>query len=36
MFNTNLDYNICEYMVFCRSNQLRAKTMNSYEQTLIY
>ena len=34
MFNTNLDYNICEYMVFCRSNQLRAKTMNSYEQTL--
>lgn len=34
MFNTRLDYLICEYMVYCRSRQLRAKTMNSYEQGL--
>lgn len=34
MFNTRLDYLICEYMVFCRSKQLRAKTMNAYEQGL--
>ena len=34
MFNTQLDYQICEYMVYCRSRQLRAKTMNSYEQSL--
>ena len=34
MFNTGLDYLICEYMVCCQSRQLRAKTMNSYEQGL--
>ena len=34
MFNTHLDYLICEYMVYCRSRQLRAKTMSSYEQGL--
>ena len=32
----NLDFNwqIEEYMVYCRSRQLREKTMASYEQTL--
>lgn len=34
MFNTRFDYLICEYMVYCRSRQLRPKTMNSYEQGL--
>ena len=34
MCNTSFDYLICEYMVYCRSRQLRAKTMNSYEQGL--
>ena len=34
MFNTRMDYQICEYMVCCRSRQLREKTMNSYEQSL--
>ena len=34
MFNTRFDYLICEYMVCCRSRQLRPKTMNSYEQGL--
>ncbi len=34
MFNTNFDYLINEYMVYCRSRQLRAKTLNSYEQAL--
>ena len=34
MFNTRMDYQICEYMVYCRSRQLREKTMNSYEQSL--
>ena len=34
MFNTRFDYLICEYMVYCRSRQLREKTMNSYEQSL--
>ena len=29
-----LVYWIDEYMVFCRSNQLREKTLNSYEQAL--
>ena len=28
------DYWIDEYMIFCRSNQLREKTLNSYEQAL--
>ena len=28
------DYWIDEYMIFCRSNQLREKTLTSYEQTL--
>lgn len=32
MFNTRMDYQICEYMVCCCSRQLRAKTMDSYEQ----
>lgn len=36
MTNTNLtfDWQIDEFMVFCRSEQLREKTMNSYEQAL--
>ena len=34
MFNTRFDYCIGEYMVYCRSRQLREKTMNSYEQAL--
>ena len=25
MFNTRMDYQICEYMVYCRSRQLREK-----------
>ena len=34
MFNTKLEYLIEEYMVYCRSRQLREKTMLAYEQTL--
>lgn len=36
MANTNLsfDWQIDEFMVFCRSEQKREKTMNSYEQVL--
>lgn len=34
MFNTDLGYLIEEYMVYCRSRQLREKTMLSYEQVL--
>ena len=30
----DFDYYIDEYMYYCRSRQLRPKTMNSYEQTL--
>ncbi len=30
----SIDYWIDEYMVYCRSRQLREKTMNSYEQAL--
>ena len=31
---TRLDYLIDEYLVYCRSRQLREKTLISYEQTL--
>ncbi len=34
MFNMAFDYCIGEYMIYCRSRQLREKTMNSYEQAL--
>ena len=34
MVNLQLDWQIDEYMIYCRSRQLREKTMNSYEQTL--
>lgn len=34
MTNLCFDWQIEEYMVYCRSNQLREKTMNSYEQAL--
>ena len=34
MGNLTFDWQIGEYMVYCRSRQLREKTMNSYEQTL--
>lgn len=34
MFNTKMDYLIGEYMIYCRSRQLREKTMLSYEQAL--
>lgn len=34
MFNTAFDWQISEFMVYCRSRQLREKTMGSYEQAL--
>ena len=34
MQNLTFDWQIDEFMVFCRSRQLREKTMGSYEQTL--
>jgi len=34
MENLNFNYQLDEFMLFCRSRQLREKTMNSYEQTL--
>ena len=34
MTNLSFDRQIDEYMVYCRSRQLREKTMASYEQTL--
>ena len=34
MQNLSFDWQIDEYMINCRSRQLRPKTMNSYEQTL--
>ena len=34
MNNLSLNWLIDEYMIFCRSRQLREKTMNSYEQAL--
>ncbi|MBR3991415.1 MAG: tyrosine-type recombinase/integrase [Clostridia bacterium] len=34
MLNLSFDWQISEYMIFCHSQQLRKKTMNSYEQTL--
>ena len=34
MFNTDFEYLIDEYMVYCKSRQLREKTLISYEQAL--
>lgn len=34
MQNLSMDWQIDEYMIYCRSRQLREKTMNSYEQAL--
>ena len=34
MTNMNFEWQIDEYMIYCRSRQLREKTMNSYEQSL--
>lgn len=34
MFNTDFEYLIGEYMVYCKSRQLREKTWISYEQAL--
>ena len=34
MLNLTFDWQIDEFMVYCRSRQLREKTMNSYEQAL--
>ena len=34
MTNTSFDWQIDEFMANCRSRQLRAKTLASYEQTL--
>ncbi|MBQ4061292.1 MAG: site-specific integrase [Christensenellaceae bacterium] len=36
MFERNLEFNwqIEEFMLYCRTRQLREKTMGSYEQTL--
>ena len=34
MTNTDFDWQIDEFMVYCRSRQLREKTMSSYEQAL--
>ena len=31
---TDFNFQIDEFMLFCRSRQLREKTMSSYEQTL--
>ena len=34
MICLDFDWQINEFMVYCRSTQLREKTMSSYEQTL--
>ncbi len=34
MICLDFDWQIDEFMVYCRSTQLREKTMKSYEQTL--
>ena len=34
MICLDFDWQIDEFMVYCRSSQLRPKTMQSYEQTL--
>ena len=34
MKNLDFDWQINEFMVYCRSTQLRPQTMKSYEQTL--
>ena len=34
MTDLTFDWQIDEFMVFCRSSQLRERTMTSYEQTL--
>ena len=34
MENLSFSFQLDEFMLFCRSRQLREKTMNSYEQTL--
>lgn len=34
LFNTTFDWQIDEFMVYCRSRQLREKTMIGYEQAL--
>ena len=34
MENLNFDFQLAEFMLFCRSRRLREKTMISYEQTL--
>ena len=34
MANLGFDWQIDEYMIYCRSRKLREKTMNSYEQAL--
>ena len=34
MNNLSLNWWIDEYMIFCRSRQLREKTLSSYEQSL--
>ena len=34
MTNTEFEWQLDEFMVYCRSRQLRERTMASYEQTL--
>ena len=34
MENLNFEYQLDEFMLYCRSKQLREKTLNSYEQSL--
>ncbi len=34
MENLNFDFQLDEFMLYCRSKQLREKTLNSYEQSL--
>ena len=34
MKNFDFDWQINEFMIYCRSTQLRERTMYSYEQTL--
>ena len=34
MFDLSIKYQIDEFMIYCRSRELRAKTLESYEHTL--
>lgn len=34
MYDLSIEYQIDEFMIYCRSRELRAKTLESYEHTL--